>query len=187
MDESYVCQSTCAILCLRRTISLLVVNISLSKLANVIDFKAHFPVVSIIFCLLVYFKSWQNRVKVYDRVLMDSDTIFVCFEAVWNSEVFDGDFLPSKNEGKDLFVQRKKCHRSGYFSHIENFSCAMQCTFLNNRIIEYHADHWGNSHRILESRRLGHRRYLYEVLYHFLIPITKEYVKFFLKTIGISP
>ena len=53
-------------------------------------------------------------------------------EAVWNSEVFDGDFMPSKNEGKDLCVQRKKkCHRSGYFSHIENFSCE-QCTFLNN-------------------------------------------------------
>ena len=46
------------------------------------DFKAHFPVVSIIFRLLVCFKSWQNRVKVYDRVLMDSDSIFVCFEAV---------------------------------------------------------------------------------------------------------
>ena len=39
----------------------------------------------------------------------------------------------------------------------------------------------------LESRRLVHRRYLYEVLYHFLITITKEYVHFFLKTIGISP
>ena len=97
----------------------------LSKLANVIDFKAHFPVVSIIFRLLVCFKSWQNRVKVYDRVLMDSDTIFVCFEAVWQ-QVFDGDFLTSKNEGKDLYVQRKKCHISGYFSHIENFSCE-QC------------------------------------------------------------
>ena len=97
MDESYVCQSTCVILCLRRTISLLVVNISLSKLANVIDFKAHFPVVSIIFRLLGSFKSWQNPVKVDDRVLMDYD-----------SEVFDGDFLPSKSEGKDLYVQRKK-------------------------------------------------------------------------------
>ena len=69
-------------LCLRRTISLLVVNISLPKLANVIDLKAHFPVVSIIFRLWVCFKSWQNRVKVDDRVLMDSGTIFVCFEAV---------------------------------------------------------------------------------------------------------
>ena len=49
--------------------SLLVVNIPLSKLANVIDFKAHFPVVSIIFRPLVCFKSWQNRAKVYDRVL----------------------------------------------------------------------------------------------------------------------
>ena len=77
MDESYVCQSTCAILCLRRNISLLVVKISLSKLANVIVFKVHFPVVSIIFCLLVCFKSWQNRVKVYDRVLMDS---YTCLE-----------------------------------------------------------------------------------------------------------
>ena len=56
----------------------------------------------------------------------------MCFEAVRNIEVFDGDFMPSKKEGKDLYVQRKKkCHRSGYFSHIENFSCE-QCTFLNN-------------------------------------------------------
>ena len=69
-------------LCLRRTISLLDVNISLSKLANVIDFKAHFPVVWIIFRLPVCFKGWQNRVKVDVRVLMDSDTTFVCFEAV---------------------------------------------------------------------------------------------------------
>ena len=58
-------------------------------------------------CILVYSKSWQNRVRVDDRVLMDSDTIFVCIEAVWNSEVFDGDFVPSKNEGEDLYVQRK--------------------------------------------------------------------------------
>ena len=37
---------------------------------------------SIIFRLLVFFKSWQNRVKVddYDRVLMNSDTIFVSLE-----------------------------------------------------------------------------------------------------------
>ena len=54
----------------------------LSKLANVIDFKAHFLVVSIIFRLLFFLQSWQNRVKGYDRVLMDSDTIFVRFEAV---------------------------------------------------------------------------------------------------------
>ena len=60
------------------------------------------------FSPLVFFKSWQNRVNVDDRVLMDSDTIFVCFETVRNSEMFDGDFLPSKNEGKDLYVQRKK-------------------------------------------------------------------------------
>ena len=48
---------------------------------------------------------------------------FSCALRRYDSEVFDGDFLPSKNEGKDLYVQRKKCHRSGYFSHIENFSC----------------------------------------------------------------
>ena len=145
----------------------------LSKLANVIDFKAHFPVVSIIFRLLVCFKSWQNRVKVYDRVLMDSDTIFVCFEAVWQ-QVFDGDFLTSKNEGKDLYVQRKKCHRSGYFSHIENFSCE-QCNvpfWITLMACSPHADHWGNSHHILESSKVS---------------ITKEYVQFFLKTIGIGP
>ena len=32
----------------------------------------------------------------------------MCFEAVRNIEVFDGDFMPSKKEGKDLYVQRKK-------------------------------------------------------------------------------
>ena len=35
---------------------------------------------SIIFRPLVSFKSWQNRVKVDDRVLMNSDTIFVSLE-----------------------------------------------------------------------------------------------------------
>ena len=73
--------------CLRRTISLLVVNIPLSKLANFIYFKTRFPVVSMNICILVYFKSWQNRVRVEDCVLMDSGTIFVCIGAVWNSEV----------------------------------------------------------------------------------------------------
>ena len=97
MDGSYVCQSTCAILCLRRTISLLVVKISLSKLANVIDFKAHFPVVSIILRLLGSFKSWQNRVKVDDRVLMDYD-----------SKVFDGDFRPSKMKEKTCMFNERK-------------------------------------------------------------------------------
>ena len=54
---------------------------------------------------------------------------FSCALRRYDSEVFDGDFLPSKNEGKDLYVQRKKCHRSGYFSHIENFSCE-QCNHI---------------------------------------------------------
>ena len=48
------------------------------KVSKRFDFKAHFPEVSIIFLLLVSFKSWQNSVEVDDRVLMDSDTIFVC-------------------------------------------------------------------------------------------------------------
>ena len=73
--------------CLRRAISLFVVNIPLSKLANFIFFKSRFPVVSMNSCILVYFKSWQNRVRVEDFVLMDSGTIFVCIGAVWNSEV----------------------------------------------------------------------------------------------------
>ena len=47
------------------------------------DFKAHFLVVSIIFRLLFFFfKSWQNRLRVDDRVLMVSDTTFVYLEAV---------------------------------------------------------------------------------------------------------
>ena len=73
--------------CLRRAISLFVVNLPLSKLANFIYFKTRFPVVSMNICILVYFKSWQNRVRVEDCVLMDSGTIFVCIGAVWNSEV----------------------------------------------------------------------------------------------------
>ena len=100
---------------------------------------------------------------------------------VWNNEVFDGDFLPSKNEGKDVYVQQQqqqKCHRSGYFSHIESFSSEQFNVpfWITLTACSPHADHWGSSHHILESRRLVHRRYLYEVLYHFLIPITKEYV-----------
>ena len=73
--------------CLRRAISLFVVNLPLSKLANFIYFKTRFPVVSMNICILVYFKSWQNRVRVEDFVLMDSGTIFVGIGAVWNSEV----------------------------------------------------------------------------------------------------
>ena len=56
------------------------------KVKNLIYFKARFPVVSMNICILVYFKNWQNRVRVDDRVLMDSETIFVCLEAV-HSEV----------------------------------------------------------------------------------------------------
>ena len=88
VTSTYGFLSTCQILqCLRRAISLLVVNIPLSKLANFIYFKAHFPVVSMNICILGYFKSWQNRERVDDCVLMNSETIFVCIEAVWNSEV----------------------------------------------------------------------------------------------------
>ena len=77
MDESYVCPHVK--FCLRRTISLLVVNIPLSKFPNIVDFRAHFPVVSMNFRIQLYFKSC---VTVDDRVLMDSDTIFVYIEAV---------------------------------------------------------------------------------------------------------
>ena len=173
---------TCTILCLRRTIvSCQHTTIKISKRYGFQgSFSSGFDHFS---PALFFFKSWQNRLRVDDRVLMVSDTTFVYLEAVWNSEVFDGSFLPSKNEGKDLYVQRKKCHRSGYFSHIENFSCE-QCNvpfWITLMACRPHADHGGNSHHILESRRLVHRRYLHEVLYHFLIPITKEYVQFFWK------
>lgn len=60
--------------------------------------------VSIIFRRLVYFKIWQNRVKVDDRVLMNSDTIFVSLEGYETTKCF----LPSKNEGKYLYVQQQK-------------------------------------------------------------------------------
>ena len=99
--------STCAILCIRRTISLFVVNTPLSKLEKVIDLKAHFPVVSIIFRRWFFFKSWQSRVRVDDRVLMIRIR-FSCALRLCDIEVFDGDLMPSKNEAKDLHVQRQQ-------------------------------------------------------------------------------
>ena len=146
----------------------------LSKLANVIDFKAHFPVVSIIFRLLFFFYKVGKTVWKGMTVYWWIRIRFSCALRRYDSEVFDGDFLPSKNEGKDRYVQRKKCHRSGYFSHIENFSCE-QCNvpfWITLMACSPHADHWGNSHHILESSKVS---------------ITKEYVQFFLKTIGIGP
>ena len=127
--------------CLRRTISLLVVNIPLSKLANFIYFKARFPVVSMNFCILVYFKSWQNRVRVDDRVLIDSDTIFVnlpwgCVKqrSVWR-------FCALQK-----YIQRKhfyyKCHRSGYFNYIENLAVNNGPFWITLMACCHHADHW---------------------------------------------
>ena len=87
------------------------------------------------FRLLVYFKSRQNRLRVDDRVLMDSDTTFVCLEAVWNSEMFDGDFVPCKNDRKDLYVQRKIFIINAIDQGISNTSKTLavkQCAYLNN-------------------------------------------------------
>ena len=87
------------------------------------------------FRLLVYFKSWQNRLRVDDRVSMGSDITFVCLEAVRNSEVFDGDFVPCKNDRKDLYVQRKIFILNAVDQGISNTSKTLavkQCAYLNN-------------------------------------------------------
>ena len=108
-------------LCLRRTISLIVmITIKVSKRYW---FQGSFSSGFDNFSPAVLFQKlakWWMTVYWWIRVR------FSCALRRYDSEVFDGDFLPSKNEGKDLYVQRKKCHRSGYFSHIENFSCE-QC------------------------------------------------------------
>ena len=56
--------------------------------------------VSIIFRLLVYFKSWQNRVKVDDRVLMNSDTIFVSLEGYETTKCLMAIFCLAKMKEK---------------------------------------------------------------------------------------
>ena len=91
--------------------------------------------VSINFRLLVYFKSWQNRLRVDDYVLMDSDITFVCLRAVWNSEVFDSDFVPCKNDRKYLYVERKIFIINAIDQGISNTSKTLavkQCAYLNN-------------------------------------------------------
>ena len=100
--------STCTILCLCRTISFLVVNIPLSKFAKVSDFKAHFPLVLIIFRLLVYFKTWQNRVKVDDRVFMNSDTIFVSLKGYETTKRLMAIFCLAKMKEKIYMFNKQK-------------------------------------------------------------------------------
>ena len=92
--------------------------------------------VSINFRLLVYFKSWQNRVRVNDHVLIDG---FGYYSRVpWGCmKQWSGwwRFCALPKCQKRIVCSTKKfcykCHRSGYFGYIENFSCE-QCTYLSN-------------------------------------------------------
>ena len=95
--------------CLRRTISLLVVNIPLSKLANFIYFKARFPVVSMN-TVYLHTGSFQKLTKPCKGGWLCIDGFGDDFRVHWGCMKqwsVDGDFVPCKNEGKDLHVQRK--------------------------------------------------------------------------------
>ena len=99
---------------------------------------------------------------------MDSDTIFVCLEAVWNNEVFDGDFVPCKNDRKDLYVQRKIF----IINAIDQGVLATSKPLAVNNVpiwttlmASHHILHvWRNQGN--SKTRLVHQRYLHEVLYH---------------------
>ena len=103
------------------------------------------------FCILVYFKSWQNRARVDYRAL-DSETIFVCLGAVWNSEVFDGDFVPRKNDSKHLYVQRKffiiNAIDQGILATSKTLAVNNVPIWITLMACSPDAGHWGNSHRI---------------------------------------
>ena len=63
---------------------------------------------SIIFRLLVFFKSWQNRVKVDDRVLMNSDAIFVSLEGYEITKRLMAILCLAKMKGKIYMFNNKK-------------------------------------------------------------------------------
>lgn len=130
--------------CLRRAISLLVVNIPLSKLASFIYFKAHFPVVSMNICILGYFKSWQNRVRVDDCVLMDSGTIFVYIGAVWNMEVLMAILCLAKMKEKIYMFSENIFIINAIDQGILATSKTKLWT-MSLLVCCYHADHWGNT------------------------------------------
>ena len=84
-------------------------------------------------------------------------TIFVCLGAVWNSEVFDGDFVPWKNDRKDVYVQRKMFIINAI---VQGILATSKTLAVNNVPIwitlmacSPDAGHWGNSHRILHIWR----------------------------------
>ena len=163
------------VLRLRQTISLFSVNIPpgipLAKFANFMDFKVHFPVVSMNLRIQQLTKPceggwpcidqnnwWWFRIRFLCVLIRPYETA-KCF-------------LPCKNEWEDLYVQRKhfyyKRQRSGYFSNIEQSEYKRLCS--------PHADHCGDSHHFLHiwrnqvklqncslESRLVHRRYLHEV------------------------
>ena len=99
---------------------------------------------------------------------MDSDITFVCLEAVWNNEVFDGDFVPCKNDRKDLYVQRKIF----IINAIDQGVLATSKPLAVNNVpiwttlmASHHILHvWRNQGN--SKTRLVHQRYLHEVLYH---------------------
>ena len=108
----------------------IVVNITPSKLANVIDFKAHFPVVSMNFRILVYFKSWLNRVRYCTGGWTCIDGFGDDFRVPWScmkQRSVWWRFCALKKWQKRFVCSTKifyyKCRRSGYFGYIENFSC----------------------------------------------------------------
>ena len=96
------------------------------------------------------YNSWQNRVKVDDRVLIRIIDGFGCdfrvsCQAVWNSKVFDGDFAKMREKiymfKENIFIINAKDQGILATSNRVPFRITlMTCS--------PHADHWGNSHHM---------------------------------------
>ena len=138
--------------------------------------------VSINLRLLVYFKSWQNRVRVDDHVLIDGFGYY--FRVPWGcmkQRSVWWRFCALQN-----WQKRFVCSGLGLKIFIINaidqgVLAASKPLAVNNVPIwttlmacSPDADHWRNSHHILHvwrnqgnsKTRLVHQRYLHEVLYH---------------------
>ena len=183
MDESYVCQSTCAILCLRRTVSLLVVNIPTIKVSKCYWFQGSF---SSGFDNFSPAGLFQKLAKPCEGVWPCIDGFVYDFRVLWGgmtAKCLMATFCLAKMKEKTYMFNEKKCHRSGYFSHIENFSCE-QCKvpfWISN--IEYRSVQQSSCGPL--RNQPSHPRE--STSGSPKVSITKEYLHFFLKTIGISP
>ena len=166
MDESYVCQSTCAILCLRRTVSLLVVNIPTIKVSKCYWFQGSFCSGFDNFSPAGLF---QKLAKPCKGVWPCIDGFVYDFRVLWGgmtAKCLMATFCLAKMKEKTYMFNEKNAIDQGILATsktlaVNNAKYLFEYRILNIEVFSSrHADHRGNSHHILESRRLVHRRYL---------------------------